>query len=321
MPAVPDDLPTVAIACQGGGSHASFTAGALERFLEPDARRSYRLVALSGTSGGAMCAALAWSGLAARGHGGGAGEARNRLRAFWSDLAAEGLVDAAVNAATVLASRLPGLADFSPQPLVSPAEVMLRQLVDRHVRLGELSAEARAAAPELFVGATDVLRGERRVFRGAELTVDELVASAAVPRLFRAIPVGDSVYWDGLFACNPPIRELTEQMRAPDEIWVVRLNPRRRAKPPVLLPDVVDRLNELAGNLSLDEELAGVARMNALREKYPELRTRYAQVTVREIELDEPSMDYASKLDRAPDLLERLHARGREKASALLAAR
>jgi NTE family protein len=314
----PSPRPRVAIACQGGGSHAAFTAGALERLLEPDLVKRYDLVALSGTSGGAVCAALAWAGLVARGPDGGTGDARNRLRDFWEELAAESFFDAAVNAFTVAASRMPGLSDFTPQPFVSPAEAALRYLLEKHVRLSELSPSARARGPELLVGATDVLAGERRVFRGAELTLDQVVASAAVPRLFRAIPVGDSVYWDGLFACNPPIRELTDLEPVPDEVWVIRLNPRRRARPPIVLFDVVDRLNELAGNLSLDEELASLARMNDLREKYPELRARYRHVAVREIELDAAGLDYASKLDRDPELLRRLHERGREKAPSLL---
>ncbi len=312
-------LPTIAIACQGGGSHAAFTAGVLERWLEPDVARRRELVALSGTSGGAVSAALAWAGLVARGPGAGRSEARTRLRAFWEDLAADDFLDAAMNAFTVFASRMPGLADFTPQPFVSPAEAALRALLERHLRLDELSPAARAEAPELLVGATDVLRGERRVFRGGELTLDEIIASAAVPRLFRAVPVGDSVFWDGLFACNPPVRELTDLTPVPDEIWIVRLNPRRREKPPVLLFDVVDRLNELSGNLSLDEEIASLLRMNKLRERHPELRERYKEIRVREVELDEPRLDYASKLDRSPELLARLRERGREKAAALLA--
>jgi NTE family protein len=316
--ASPPSRPRVAIACQGGGSHAAFTAGALERLLEPDLVRRYELVALSGTSGGAVCAALAWAGLVARGAGGGSGDARMRLYEFWRELAAEGIFDGAVNAFTVAASRMPGVADFTPQPFISPAEASLRHLLQKHVRLEELSPAARARGPELFVGATDVLRGERRVFRGGELILDELVASAAVPRLFRAIPVGDSVYWDGLFSCNPPIRELTDLEPVPDEIWVIRLNPRRRARPPLVLYDVLDRMNELAGNLSLDEELASVTRMNALREKFPELRARYQPIVVREIELDAEGLDYASKLDRSPELLDRLHAKGREKAADLV---
>ena len=67
--------PKVAIACQGGGSHAAFTAGVLSRLLEPDFAERYELAALSGTSGGAMCAALAWAGLIS----GGTEDARARL--------------------------------------------------------------------------------------------------------------------------------------------------------------------------------------------------------------------------------------------------
>ena len=53
----------VAIACQGGGSHTAFTAGVLSRLLQPDVMADHKIVGLSGTSGGAICALLAWSAL------------------------------------------------------------------------------------------------------------------------------------------------------------------------------------------------------------------------------------------------------------------
>ena len=52
----------VAIACQGGGSHTAFTAGVLQHLLV-NLPPEVDVVALSGTSGGAMCATLAWDGL------------------------------------------------------------------------------------------------------------------------------------------------------------------------------------------------------------------------------------------------------------------
>lgn len=55
--------PKVAIACQGGGSHAAFTAGVLAELLSPAHRDRFEPLAFSGTSGGAVCAALAWAGL------------------------------------------------------------------------------------------------------------------------------------------------------------------------------------------------------------------------------------------------------------------
>jgi len=43
----------VAIACQGGGSHAAFCAGALKVLLAGQVEGNYRVSGLSGTSGGA----------------------------------------------------------------------------------------------------------------------------------------------------------------------------------------------------------------------------------------------------------------------------
>ena len=53
----------IAIACQGGGSHTAFTAGVLTRLFGSDEIDGYEVVGLSGTSGGAVCALLAWSAL------------------------------------------------------------------------------------------------------------------------------------------------------------------------------------------------------------------------------------------------------------------
>src|SRR4051794_36757839 len=55
----------VAIACQGGGSHTAFTAGVLQGLLG-QLPEEVDVVALSGTSGGAICASLAWDGLLRR---------------------------------------------------------------------------------------------------------------------------------------------------------------------------------------------------------------------------------------------------------------
>lgn len=57
----------VAVACQGGGAQTAFTAGALSYLLkhhsDQNSARRFEITALSGTSGGAVCAALAWRDL------------------------------------------------------------------------------------------------------------------------------------------------------------------------------------------------------------------------------------------------------------------
>jgi len=61
----------VAIACQGGGTHADFTWGMLTQILETklkwvaaDAGERFDVTAISGTSAGALCALATWYGLA-----------------------------------------------------------------------------------------------------------------------------------------------------------------------------------------------------------------------------------------------------------------
>jgi hypothetical protein len=78
--ALPEELPgnsvvtpmakkKIAIACQGGGSQTAFTAGVLAAFFGQGLHLEKQIVSLSGTSGGAVCASLAWYGLLKASHG------------------------------------------------------------------------------------------------------------------------------------------------------------------------------------------------------------------------------------------------------------
>ena len=92
----------VAIACQGGGSHTAFTAGVLKKLLRTEELKRYEVVGLSGTSGGAVCALLAWHHLL-RGDGAGAAEA---LDAFWRDNSATAPHERILNSWILWASNL-----------------------------------------------------------------------------------------------------------------------------------------------------------------------------------------------------------------------
>lgn len=77
------DKRNIAIACQGGGSHAAYAAGVLQTLLPKldEHRQKLQLVGISGTSGGAICALLAWYGLLQ----GGPESAIRKLDEFWRD--------------------------------------------------------------------------------------------------------------------------------------------------------------------------------------------------------------------------------------------
>ncbi len=305
---------TVAIACQGGGSHTAFTAGALQRLM---ADGNHRIVALSGTSGGAVCALRAWYGLLT----GGAAEAGRLLGRFWEDNAATTLGGKLTNAWLVGLARLEGrvsLPTLSPYAYPDITGAAFTDLVTRHVdvdRLAGLQESPPEDQPLLLVGAADVLTGDFKAFssRRREITVNAVLASAAVPLLFRAVEEKGRYYWDGLFSQNPPVRELPDA--GPEEIWVIRINPRARSTEPKSVGDIADRRNELAGNLSLEQELYFIRKVNEWADR---LGDPYRRIEIREIALD-LDLDVASKLDRRPVFIRRLFDAGREQAEGFLA--
>ena len=120
MPGVDDTTEaTVAVACQGGGSHAAYTAGVLKAILRQQETRPYRIIGFSGTSGGAISALLAWYGQLQAGPNSPEGAARSSelLDAFWYDNAASNLWERLVDWWAVEALRLPVEVRLSPYEL------------------------------------------------------------------------------------------------------------------------------------------------------------------------------------------------------------
>jgi NTE family protein len=81
-----------------------------------------------------------------------------------------------------------------------------------------------ACAPRVFICATNVRTGLRRVFQNAELSVDVLLASACLPQAYRAVQIGEDFYWDGGYTGNPALAPLYLDTSATDLI-VVGINP------------------------------------------------------------------------------------------------
>ncbi len=334
----------IAIACQGGGTHTAFTAGVLKRLLAEE-RGGYEVVALSGTSGGAICALLAWYALLLKEDDeANAGEkAAELLDSFWKrDISAHSFDARVLNDSIVWLNRASeasiGVPVSNPYRLphypFSPAywQNELRKMVEKNVRFTEIDGElVKPSSPRLFVSAVEALTGEFHVFRshkpdenrGAEgfvfndrrddgISVEAILASAAIPFLFEAVRIGEGVYWDGLYAQNPPIRHLTDLN--PDEIWLIQINPEEISKEPKTTAEIWDRRNQLAGNLSLNQELAFVRRTNELIRNHG---IEKPAIKVHRIELAVP-LDAASKLDRSLELIEKLMNHGEEQAALFL---
>ena len=318
----------VAIACQGGGSHTAFTAGVLSRLLQPDVMAGHRIVGVSGTSGGAICALLAWSALIDDDPP----RAAELLAKFWTDNSASSPAEQMVNTWVLWAAQL---SHYVVTPSVSPydnyASVMvmdhLRSLLEKYVdfdRVGRAATDAATQQPMLLLGAVDVMSGEFKAFdsRAGEITADAVLASAAIPTLFRSVRMDSGVYWDGLFSQNPPVRELLDS--DPDEIWVIQINPKEMPAEPTSLVEIADRRNELAGNLSLLQELHFIEKIDSLIDTGELVSKTYRPVIIRVIEMvrskQSQAWGAASKLNRDPAFLDGLIEHGKARADQFVTA-
>lgn len=318
----------VAIACQGGGSHTAFTAGVLSRLLDGPAGRDgeldgdYEIVGLSGTSGGAVCALLAWTAL----RQGDRRKARALLDGFWTDNSASTPLDAAVNFWLLWTSTLQSagfLPAVSPYDLPATGLDHFRDLLTRRVDFDRIEADPLGTHPLFLVGAVDVLSGRFRAFnsRREQIVPDMILASAAIPTVFPTIHVAGGAFWDGLFSQNPPVHDLLAAR--PDELWVIQINPTARGDEPKTVLDITDRRNELAGNLSLYQELHGIEVIDRLLAEGQLVGDRYKHVTVRILEFARPRssrlLGPTSKLNRDARFIRELMALGEQQAEEFLA--
>ncbi|WP_440988702.1 ester cyclase [Haloarchaeobius baliensis] len=331
------ERPSVAIACQGGGSHTAFTAGVLDRFLEED-DVGFDIAGISGTSGGAICAFATWVGLVRDGRS----EARRLLAQVWDDIAAKGPFDEMLNLMGVglVRAQSTGMPfpEFSPYdtPASDWGRDVLRETLEAVIEPDELATlldRQDGTLPRLDIGAVDVQRGSFRTFNEHTVSHDAVLASAAVPNLFQAAPVAEPdgttrYYWDGLFSQNPPLGQLFRQAEnrheRADELWIVQINPQRTDEIPNDLEAIGDRRNELGGNLSVNQELRFIRRLNEW-EATDMLADVYDPIEVKTVNLEEElaspgePLDYATKLDRSQRFLDLLWNHGRQQADRFLA--
>jgi NTE family protein len=310
------------LALQGGGSHGAFTWGVLDRLLEEP---WLRIDGVSGTSAGAMNAAVMIDGYAAGGPAG----ARAALEAFWrrvSDAALlspfrRGPIDVLLGRWTLDHSPLFIAMDLmarvvSPYALnpggVNPLRAVLAESVD--------FARLAKADIKLFVTATNVHTGRGRVFRNPEITPDVLLASACLPTLFHAVEIDGQSYWDGGYSGNPTITPLIRECASRDTI-LVQINPVERPGTPQAARDILNRLNEVSFNAVLLKELRMIA---LLRQMVPPKDTEgaaWAGMRIHRIASEVMiELGYSSKLNAEWEFLTMLRDEGRWSAETFLTA-
>jgi len=343
----------IAIACQGGGSQCAFVAGALKSLFTHRIQDRFEIVGLSGTSGGALTAAVAWAALIEQGRDRSV-SVQDRILALWRDLTAQTPLEIALDQYLTQSLRLVArgvVPQLATSPSALPFRLMteafsrmvsrpeftdLRALLNKHLDFEAFPSLLHEDSPALLIGACDILDGTFKVFssRLQAIKVEALLASAAIPTLFPAVWVDGHAYWDGIFSSNPPVvaflqKAMMGQTPMPEEIWVIQVNPLEYGFVPESPNDIFDRRNHLAGNLSLQHELQMITLLNTLLQRgaiTDQFRDKLGMdadtpLTVRFISMSDTlrrSLDYPSKLSRQPQHISRLLEDGELRANAFI---
>jgi NTE family protein len=316
------EMKRIDLALQGGGSHGALTWGVLDRLLE-DPRIG--IAAISGTSAGAMNAVVLADGLVQGGREG----ARQALLGFWK------AVSEAARSSPIQRSlwdRLMGTwsLDHSPGYLFfeqftrtfspyewNPFDINpLRDLLAERVDFDRVN---RCPDLRVFVTATNVRTGRARIFMQPHLSVDEILASACLPFMFKAVEIDGEAYWDGGYIGNPALYPLVEDQGSRDLV-VVQVNPLVREELPTTGRAILNRLNEITFNSSLLKELRAIELLHELLERDNLAPESYRNMFVHLIHAHEDlrQLDSSSKMNAEWEYLLYLKERGRRWAETFL---
>ena len=242
----------ITLALEGGGALGAFAWGVLDGLLE---HPELQIEIVGGTSAGAMNGAMLAQGLKT----GGPDEARRLLQTFWHRVAiAAGSMPGPIGDWLHLISPMVDAVRHAGAALSPPVRIGINPLRGILTELIDPAVLQSPGAPELVVAATLVRTGEARLFRGTELSVDALLASACLPQLFPAVEIDGEAYWDGGYTCNPPLRHLIET-GAPSDVLIVRTTPLERPALPSGTAAVKERVNEITFGSALRSELRTLA--------------------------------------------------------------
>lgn len=339
----------IMLALQGGGAHTAYAWGVVDLLLQKD---DLDIVAISGTSGGAMIAAVLAYGLSLERDADGRllddaarrAQARELLDKFWKRVAALGdlfwnpfrfvanplhrswnidgtPVPVLLNALSLFTS--PYQSWLSPRQ--NPVALALSDCIDFDV------LNHSKSGPALYVSATTVRTNQQKVFSKGEIHIPHLLASACLPVVDRAVHIGDEYYWDGGYVSDPALMPLIMHHRqVTDDLVIVGVNPivvENDMVPPNTAWEIIDRINEITFNASLIAEIKSIHEINELLDQVPaSAQAKQAggklygkeKILIHYIppHMGMAGLGVASKSNTALPFLRHLHALGHEVGSA-----
>lgn len=246
------------LALQGGGSHGAYTWGILDRLLTSEL---FEIDGISGTSAGAVNAILLAQGFMQNGVAG----ARQCLYDFWykigeyeSLLSLMSFYNPVVKTISHLWMTMLSPYQFN-QANLNPIKTILDDMLD-------IEGINYNCPVKLFITATNVKTGKIQVFEQPHLSVDAIIASTCIPKIFQATEIDSEFYWDGGYLGNPAIFPLISKTATKD-ILISHVTPIFRPKVPETTEEIDTRLIEISFNSSLMRELRAIAFITNLIDK------------------------------------------------------
>jgi predicted acylesterase/phospholipase RssA len=202
--------------------------------------------------------------------------------------------------------------------LVADKVETLRDGVEAQI---DFAAVRACESLQLFIAATNVHTGKVRVFERSELTVDMLMASAALPTIFKAVEIDGVPYWDGGYMGNPVLFPFFSGTRTED-IILVQINPLVRDNTPDTTGEILERVNEITFNAALLHELRAIDFVRRLIDAGRLDATHYKRVRLHRVEAQKElnAFGATSKMQADWGFFEKLHAIGYKAGEAFLAA-
>jgi NTE family protein len=231
------EAPT-AVILSGGGAKGAYEAGVVAVLAE----RRVPLRIAAGSSAGALNAAMLVAGRA------------DRLEAMWRSIRRDQVYS--MRAPVFFAGLLPGwltlLALDGTSSLLDPRP--LRELISASLDL-EL---VRRSPVRLLVTATDLVGRQMRAFDNQTVTVDVLMAAAAVPGAFPPVEIDGAILVDGGLTSRAPVIEALEAAPVGRALVVVSYAPGEPSAPPTTMRRALDAAVETAmlHQIRRDVELA-----------------------------------------------------------------
>lgn len=256
----------VNLALQGGGAHGAFAWGVLDTFLEKDI---FSINAISATSAGSMNAVVLAQGMMEGGNEG----ARQLLYEFWHAMSDYGKLFGITSTLPIDLFFEPYLRApisfcfynsitniFSPYQFNPANYHPIRKVLERIINIDQI---IKHSPVKLFLGATNVKTGKIRIFDGEQLSIEAILASACLPKLFQAVEIDNEYYWDGGYLGNPAIFPLIYNTNVKD-IIILHTVPVVRSIVPTTVTEIDTRLREISFNSSLMREMRAIGFVSKL---------------------------------------------------------